>query len=502
MPFRSISKTIPLILLALAAEAHVGSPDVYLDGKAGPYQLFVTIRPPQVIPGVAELQVRSQSPGVRQMQVVPVPITGEATKFAPVPDKLARSPQDAQFFTGSLWIMAAGSWEVRITVDGSQGAGVLSVPLPAAAQVTKPMQRGLGVLLSVLMLFLVGGLVAIVGASAREAKLQPGLAPDPRRKRKARVAMSFAFVVVIAVVWLGDRWWGAVENGYRAALYKPMAMRASLDASGVLTLRLHDPGAAPDENAAWGEKFFSRGVDDLVLDHNHLMHLYAFREPALDVVYHLHPDRAAPGVFKLHLPAMPPGTYKLYADIVHANGFPETLVASIQMPALSGRPLAGDDAEGTAVAWKSAAVPNSIVTLPDGYRMQWLDAASVPRARDPRFFRFRLLDPHGEPARDMVLYMGMPGHAAFVKTDGTVFAHIHPSGSVSMAAFMLAQNAPADSTNPASMSMPGMNMSSPSAPPAEVAFPYGFPTPGRYRIFVQMKHGETIETGIFDTQVR
>ena len=36
--------------------------------------------------------------------------------------------------------------------------------------------------------------------------------------------------------------------------------------------------------------------------------------------------------------------------------------------------------------------------------------------------------------------------------------------------------------------------------PAEVAFPYGVPRPGKYRIIVQMKRGGTIETGIFDAQ--
>jgi hypothetical protein len=34
-----------------------------------------------------------------------------------------------------------------------------------------------------------------------------------------------------------------------------------------------------------------------------------------------------------------------------------------------------------------------------------------------------------------------------------------------------------------------------------VEFPYGFPSAGRYRIFVQMKHGTTIETGAFDAVV-
>ena len=31
-----------------------------------------------------------------------------------------------------------------------------------------------------------------------------------------------------------------------------------------------------------------------------------------------------------------------------------------------------------------------------------------------------------------------------------------------------------------------------------VEFPYGFPSPGRYRIFIQMKHGNTVETGVFE----
>jgi hypothetical protein len=53
----------------------------------------------------------------------------------------------------------------------------------------------------------------------------------------------------------------------------------------------------------------------------------------------------------------------------------------------------------------------------------------------PVSFQFELLDAAGEPGQDMTLYMGMLGHAAFVKTDGTVFAHIHPNGSMAMAAY-------------------------------------------------------------------
>jgi len=35
-----------------------------------------------------------------------------------------------------------------------------------------------------------------------------------------------------------------------------------------------------------------------------------------------------------------------------------------------------------------------------------------------------------------------------------------------------------------------------------VEFPYGFPSAGRYRIFVQMKHAGVVETGVFDVDVK
>ena len=47
------------LALVLPAHAHIGSKDVYEQVNAGPYKLFVTIRTPNVIPGVATIEVRS-----------------------------------------------------------------------------------------------------------------------------------------------------------------------------------------------------------------------------------------------------------------------------------------------------------------------------------------------------------------------------------------------------------------------------------------------------------
>lgn len=484
---KALRVSLLLTVLACIISAHVGSPDVYLDTKAGPYRLFISVQPPPVIPGVAQVQVRAESAGVTQIRATPLGMTGAASRHAPIPDLLQPSKEDAQFFTGSLWLMESGSLQIRLLVDGRQGHAVVSIPLPAVAQRTRTMQSNLGILLLGLMGFLVFGLVAISGAAVREAQLDENAAPTRARIRRSRLVMLAVFGLLIGVIWLGNSWWTSEARSYGRQVYKPLDMRASLQRGRILDLKLSDPG--------W---FAWRKVDDFIPDHDHVMHLYLIRWPAMDLVFHLHPEMKGSGLFELELPTLPAGTYKLYADVVHENGFPETMTAQLNVPAIAGRALEGDDAEGAAAAISQAPGTTTPFTLPDGYRMMWLRENGALRAGRPELFRFRLLTPLGAAPADMAFYMGMLGHAAFVKSDGSVFAHIHPSGSVAMAALMMAQaqNGPGNDN----AGMPGMGHLHTSLP-NEVSFPYGFPTDGHYRIFVQMKHGNAIETGIFDAQV-
>jgi hypothetical protein len=408
-------------LFALPLLAHVGSPDVFYEGDAGPYRLMVTIRPPQVIPGVAGIEVRSMSPDVRQIRIVPLRIT-TAKQYAPVPDLARPSKEDPRFFTGSLWLMATGSWQVKVMVDGARGPGTLSVPVPALATQVLGMQETMAAVLAILGLLLCAGIVSIAGASVREAPLDAGVQPDPARRRRARLVMIAAAVLLGGILYFGNQWWNSEEGAYRRLVFKPLQLNARLEDGGRLRLRLEDPG------------WLTRRTDDLLPDHDHLMHLYVIRVPEMDRVLHLHPELTEGDAFTQQLPDMAPGRYALYGDIVHANGLPETAVGQIDLPAVNGRPLSGDDVAGDAPPLSKADYNRNVTALSGGGRMVWERGSAPLRARQPYLLRFRVEDAGGNPVRDMQLYMGMLGHAAFVAADRSVFAHVHPSGSVPMAA--------------------------------------------------------------------
>src|SRR5450755_1634878 len=98
-----------LTALTRTAEAHVGSPDVFYEGDAGPYHLFVTVRVPQVIPGVAVVEIRTSSDNVHEITTAVARLTGAGSKYLPVPDLARQFTTDPRYFTANLWLMEYGS---------------------------------------------------------------------------------------------------------------------------------------------------------------------------------------------------------------------------------------------------------------------------------------------------------------------------------------------------------------------------------------------------------
>src|SRR5262249_29965112 len=117
-------------LLAAVARAHIGSPDTWFEGKAGPYPVRVVVRAPGVVPGLAEIDVRVLSG--RPTSVTAQPFAWNAgPQGAPPPDVAKPVPGDPRLWSVNLWFMVPTSYGVHVALSGPEGAGMVIVPVQA-----------------------------------------------------------------------------------------------------------------------------------------------------------------------------------------------------------------------------------------------------------------------------------------------------------------------------------------------------------------------------------
>ncbi len=499
---QKLLKILFIFLASTLVHAHVGSPDVYYEGNAGPYHLFVTVRLPQVIPGVAEIQARSASPDVETIQIVPLRLTGPGSNLPSVPDIAQRSKDDPQFFVGKLWLMEYGALQVRIEADGPKGKAEFSVPVASFARQSLPLGGMLRGVLVFLLVSLTLSAVLIAGAVVREITVPPGEAPQVSNRRRARTVMAIALVLSVVILYLNREWWTAEAATYahNVELLRPPRAETTLLEGNRLVIRPGDPLMVPV--AGQGRLAHEVKMEEVIPDHGHVMHLFLIGFPGMEKMWHLHPDLAGGGAFSERLPAMPAGQYKVFADIVDKNGFPWTLVGNLELPQIIGKAASGDDSGWGGAPLSTPFSETTIAQLRDGGHVVWKRDNGPLKANVPISFKFRVEDRDGAPAHDLQPYMGMAAHAEVVCSDLSVFAHIHPNGSVSMAALDLAQAGlvPQSSAMASGMTME-MAGSSGNLPP-EFSFPYGFPHPGDYRVFVQIKRAGQVQTAAFDAHVQ
>lgn len=524
------------LISGTSALAHIGSPDIVFEGKAGPYNLLVSIQPPDVVPGIAQVSVRAEQ-DVSRVRVQPIYFrTG--SDGAPRPDEAARAQGDPRLFTGKLWLMEFGSSSVRVQAEGPAGSGEVIVPVPAVATARRGIDLKLGVLLACLGLFLFVGAVSLIGVCAREAILPPNVEPRAGNRSRARKIMLIAVILIAIVIIFGGKWWKSVDSRYLEYMYKPISLDASVRAEGsIRMLRLLM------NNMRW----LDRKSSDLIPDHGKLMHLFLIRESSLDVFAHLHPVKLDADTFEVALPSIPEGRYKIFADVVHENGLTETLTAEMDVPPASGiqqAPASTDSSTDPDDSWLVNGSPaqtnltQAAQRLADGSTMTWERDLSAPLiAGHLESLRF-LVEASGDNPSTLEPYMGMLGHAVVMRDDGAIFVHVHPVGTVSMASQQAfaervgssetqekkkwndgpdgIKSASNDSEQKGNVKdsphMAGMDHSahagaagSPASATSNrqsaVSFPYSFPKPGRYLIWVQVKREGRVLTGMYQADV-
>jgi len=472
---RRLVALVLVLFFARGVAAHVGSPNVFFEGDAGPYPIRVMIRPPAAVPGLAEITVRVKTNGVSKVSVLPAKWdTGR--KGAPPADFAKPVAGEADLYSCQLWLMTSGAYSVFVDVEGAAGRGTAIVPVNSLSLKRLAMPRWMGGLFAALGLVLFFSLAALVGAAVREASLPVGQGVDAARRRRGRIGGGIAVTIATGLLWLGKGWWDKVDRDFRNnRLYEAPVASAAIEGGKIKI-------ASPMSYRRFDHT-------DLVPEHGKIMHLFLVEKGNGRGFAHLHPERKN-GAFYAALPKLPAGEYHVYGDVTHESGFSHTWLATAQIPeGIQSATLDKDDA--ISVAERQTA---RTLTLPNQARIEWENAPAL-KANQETTLRFSVKNADGTRAQ-FEPYLGMYAHAVIWKNDGNVFTHLHPLGTISMTSQLLfaqREKGPRLANDPLDIVC--------GAPPKDISFPYAFPQAGHYRIWVQVRMNGQIQTAVFDVDV-
>ncbi|MEM6842185.1 MAG: hypothetical protein AAF632_08155 [Bacteroidota bacterium] len=550
---KKILFNVLLISLTILLQSHIGSPGITLEGEAGPYALTVVVNSPDVIPGTATVDVYITDNAVQEVKLSCLYWFAGA-EGTPRADVALPVPGETGHFTGEIWLMSPGSASLKIEVTGERGAGEVLLPVMAVSTAQKTMEASLGWTLAGLGLFLTVLMITIIGLSSGDSLVKPGEATSPRTKRRRWIGATVGFVLLSVILWGGNSWWNSWTNNYQRYMYKPFTATSSVrveDNKQILKFEV--------DSVKLNQLYLTRSLNYLIPDHGKIMHMFLVRAGQLDVFAHLHPKRLDSAHFKTIIPPLPPGDYHVFTDVSRLSGFSETIADTVTIPEPTP-PLTNNwddsllmDTDDTYYITDPVISSNKEVLMPGGdivvcgspgQRIMLADSSFVTleQAKEGEFkvgqlyhLTLAVQDEVGDPAT-LDPYLGMMGHAVVFKEDGSVYIHLHPVGSYSMASqetmqARLTQGSgrvdwnklprPAvfrDSIDgviaeldalPAqqrdSVLLVGMDhpsLDDPDHPDHSIVrFPYTFPTEGKYRIYVQMKRNGRILNGAFDVEV-
>jgi len=443
-----------------------------------------------------------------------------------------------------IWLMDAGTSGIEIEIKGNSGEGSVLVPVMAVSTRQKSMDPSLGWTLFGLCALLVILMVTIISVSVSDGLVKPNEPITTRIKQRRLIGAVVGAVALVIILWGGKSWWDSWANDYRRFMYRSIKATTSVNETkltfSVDTTRLSNLS-------------FTRNISYIVPDHGKLMHMFLVRSGSMDVFAHLHPTRKDSVTFVSSVPPIPAGKYLVFADVTRFSGFSETIPDTFEIKepiegVLDSSQLGKDDtyfftnsvtettpSPGALQDIMICGKPGVRLPLADGSTITWEHDTTNPlRANTLYSLKFSVLDENGNQAL-LQPYLGMGGHAVVMKDDGTVYIHLHPVGSYSMAsqqtmlarfenekgpfdfdkrpksvAFMDSvdqiiehlEAMPEEERNKILMAgMPHDQFDASHPEHSVVSFPYAFPEPGKYRIWVQMKRNGKVLNSAFDAVV-
>jgi hypothetical protein len=499
----SMKRVLLCAAIAIATSAHIGSRDTFFQGNAGPYQVNVRVFPPEVVPGIAWAYIRTAETDIDSIAVRPV-YWKAGEKGAPPAERADTVAGQKGLYAQKMWLMSRGSYAVAVKVFGKRGEHQVSVPVMALATTRLGLSTPFGIMLIALGALLFCGLVAIVRAAASDSLVDPSREPNQIDRRRGSLGAIITVPVLLILVFAGAKWWRGEDESYDAAIYKPLAADATV-VEGPLghTLRF----AVRDTS--------DLGLlrDSVMLDHGKPMHMFMVKTQSMSSFAHLHPVRDRRGVFVTAIPALQEGRYHVFGEFTLETGASYTVTTDVDVPAPVIDTISDPDDSWIYAAFGVPAAKGARSELAPGLALQWETADTIVAGKDV-VLAFTVRGP-----RDAVVpvepYLGMAAHGVVIYEDASVFVHLHPMGSMSMAtmqAFELRNRGDTTADGRLMMShsvMPPPKRSrgarAPNATPeleGRFSFPFAFPKSGRYRLWVQVKKGGRVYTADYEVTVR
>lgn len=191
-------------------------------------------------------------------------------------------------------------------------------------------------------------------------------------------------------------------------------------------------------------------VREYDVEHERRMHLIVVRRD-FEGFQHLHPRQAGDGSWRASVDLDAAGVYRVFADF-----------------AVDGESLTLGSDLFVAGGFEPEPLPPVVATADagDGYEVR-IDAAA-PRSGGSTAVRFAVRR-NGRRVDAVEPYLGADGHLVALRQHDLAFLHVHPQGD------------------------PGGS--------GPIAFEVEYPTSGRYRLFLQFKHGGEVRTAAFTQAV-
>lgn len=178
--------------------------------------------------------------------------------------------------------------------------------------------------------------------------------------------------------------------------------------------------------------------------HERRMHLIVVRRDGAEF-RHLHPEMDAAGTWTIPIEFDQPGVYRAFADF-SVGGEQRTLASDVF--------VSGGEFEARPFP------PAKPLDSTDGYEVRL--RAGEPHAGEPASLTFDV-SRDGRAVEDLAPYLGAKGHLVALREGDLAFLHVHPEEGHEAAA-------------------------------GEIAFAATFPTAGRYRLYLQFEHEDTVQT--------